>query len=67
MQLFYNGICRTCNLSGNEYHYTLTLEPSSVMEGNCGSEKELLLFSKFIIDKEMKGLSKFELANMTIK
>ncbi|MFC1734062.1 hypothetical protein ACFL6I_27475 [candidate division KSB1 bacterium] len=67
MQLFYNGNCRTCNIEGDAYHYKLSLNPNAILEGDCSSEKELLLFSKFVLDKEMKGLTNFELANLKIE
>lgn len=67
MELWYNNVCRTCNLSSNDYHYSVTLSANETKEGSCRSEKELKIFSKFIVEKELNGLTKFNFANIKIK
>ena len=72
LEAYWDGNCITCkNL--NEYHMKITLIPLQKLEGNCTVECDykLKIFSKFtekgISDADQKLLTKFELANLTVK
>jgi len=70
--LWYNNECRTCEVNGQEYQRTVSLDPGKALEGACSvySNGDLTIFVKFI-DKQYQSsnrevLTRFELGNLSI-
>lgn len=70
-ELFYNGECATCNLTGQEKVYTITLNPGESIIPNCDynddESRKLSIFSKWTMVKNKRTLSSYNLANITTK
>ena len=69
MIMFYNRKCKTCDYF-DEYHYSVSVDANSKIEGNCMIESNYMLkmFSKFIDTKYTLGerLTSFELKNINV-
>lgn len=70
-EIHIDGVCRTCNDPGGEYHKVLELEANESKEGACARETDprLFVFSKFddpdntTVNEE---LTNFEFANLSV-
>ncbi len=72
LQLWYNGVCKTCEDPYGEYVRTIEIGAGAVMEGTCSirGDYRFNIFSKFT-DPNFKGknpdeLTRFELANFKV-
>lgn len=69
--LWYDNVCKTCDIQSGEYHRTIMLPAFSSMEGECEVETnfDLVIFVKFI-DSGYRGaetvLTNFELHDLTV-
>ena len=75
-ELWYDDQCVNCNQDNVEYIKTTTLKAKEKLEGDCDTNNNLKIFSKFtdkIEDlpilgvKKIAALSRFELKNISIK
>lgn len=68
MKMWYDGECKTCDWY-DEYHYTVTVNPESQVEGSCDmyADHQTKIFSAFIDVNFTKGdkLTSFELGGLT--
>ncbi|OIP01189.1 MAG: hypothetical protein AUJ98_05270 [Bacteroidetes bacterium CG2_30_33_31] len=68
LDLWYNGVCRACNLpSPNEYELTLTLDKGEVITGKVDSESKIFSVFYSSTSEALAPLDKFELTNLTVK
>lgn len=67
-ELYYNGVCKTCNI--DEYRFSVALSPNESIEGECvhGQGGELQFFSKSIDEKVQltEELSDFEFTEFNL-
>jgi len=70
--LWYNNECKTCDVKGQEYQRTVSIDPGKTLEGTCSiyDNGSLTIFVKFI-DSQYQNpnrqvLTKFELDNLSI-
>jgi len=68
LEVWYNGICRSCNLSPNSgYHYQFQLNAGQTLNGSQSTVEGLKFFSRFPNRAGAKGLTQFNLANFNIQ
>jgi len=71
LELWFDGVCSTCEDPNGEYHKVIALKPGEVSEGSCtdGPNNELYFFSRFddanFTGKDVR-LTDFNLANMMV-
>ena len=69
--LWYNGVCKTCDVETGEYHKTISLAANEQQQGGCSiySNFDLCVFAQFT-DANYTGnkqvLTKYELANFRV-
>ncbi len=69
LNLWIDNICRTCNVTSNEYKMKLDVPAGETILGECfGGKyaKELAIFSKFLNYTDKSSLTKFELADINV-
>lgn len=69
LEVWYNGVCNTCGKKDKEHHFTTQLNAGETKTGNFekrGTQRELLIFSKFNNMENKAVLTKFNLANLKI-
>ena len=69
--MWYNGVCKTCDVETGEYHKTISLAANEQQQGGCSiySNFDLCVFAQFT-DVNYTGnkqvLTKYELANFRV-
>jgi len=69
--MWYNGVCKTCDVETGEYHKTISLAANEQQQGGCSiySNFDLCVFAQFT-DVNYTGnkqvLTKYELANFLV-
>jgi hypothetical protein len=70
-ELYYNGICATCDLTGLEKRHTIKLNSGEKLTSNCDYTddlaRKLQLFIKWNMVKNKRTLSSFAIQNIEIK
>lgn len=70
-ELFYNNSCVTCNATGIEKKYTLTLLPNQILTSNCDFTddiaRKLQVFIKWTQIDNKRTLSSFSIKNLDVK
>ena len=71
IHMWYNAVCKTCDVDTGEYHKTISLAANEEQQGGCSvySNFDLCVFAQFTDinytgDKQV--LTKFELANFLV-
>ena len=71
IHMWYNAVCKTCDVQTGEYHKTISLAANEEQQGSCSvySNFDLCVFAQFT-DINYTGnkqvLTKFELANFLV-
>ena len=71
IHMWYNAVCKTCDVDTGEYHKTISLAANEEQQGGCSvySNFDLCVFAQFT-DINYTGnkqvLTKFELANFLV-
>ena len=66
--LWYNDICRTCDINSDEYNYTLLISANESIEGNCDiNNQKLKIFRRFLNYRDKSELTKYELVNIEVE
>jgi len=67
-EMWYDGVCQTCESSSNEYKVEVTVPANSKIAGDCDStDKNLRIFSKMLNLNKVRKLTKYELKNINIE
>jgi hypothetical protein len=65
--LWYDGICVSCDSESEEYISEIELEANATVKGDCESGKNLKVFVKMLELKNVRQLTHFELNNIQIQ
>jgi hypothetical protein len=67
-QMWFDGVCKTCNDPNGEYHRTLIVDGGQTLEAECdlNVDGRMFFFIKFNDKPNVEELTRFELANFVV-
>ncbi len=68
LDLYYDDVCSTCNVTNGEYNFSISLSPNQVYEGDCEltHHYDRKLFVRHTNLTNHSELTNFELANLQV-
>lgn len=65
-EIWYNGICLSCNSESLEYVFATQLDAQGAMKGSCEVNNGLRIFAKMTDLKNVRQLSHYELKQISV-
>ena len=65
--VWYNGVCSSCDSESQEYVVKFTIDPNDTLKGDCEENNGLRIFSQMLNLPKVRKLTHYELSNLIVE